>query len=137
VPEAPRLVLTVLAVRDLIRMRTFYREAFGWPLAVDVPSYVEFVMPNGQRLGLYDHLGFARNTGLAAGFRGPGSTTSHAELYFHSEDLEEAGEKVLTAGGQLLSSRAVRDWGDEAAYFSDPEGNVIVFAQPSPPAAPG
>ena len=25
---------------------------------------------------------------------------------------------------------APRDWGDEAAYFADPDGNVLVVARP-------
>ena len=129
-PDAPRLVLTILAVRDLARMRRFYLEALGWPVAVDVPSYVELSLQDGPRLGLYDERAFARNTGLTAGFRGSGSTTSHAELYFHAEDLEGATEKLLAAGGRLLSGPAPRDWGDEASYFSDPEGNVVVLARP-------
>ncbi len=35
------------------------------------------------------------------------------------------------AGGRLLSARAARAWGDEAAYFADPEGNVLVVARPA------
>ncbi len=111
-------------------MRTFYREAFGWPQVVDVSSYAEFVMPNGQRLGLYHHEGFALNTGLPAVIPAAGETTTHAELYFHCEDIVAAGAKVATAGGRLVSERALRDWGDDAAYYLDPEANVIVLARP-------
>ncbi len=77
---APRLVLAILAVKDLPRMRTFYREAFGWPLQVDVPVYAELSMPGGMRLGLYDQAAFPGNTGLPVASRPAGAPTSHAEL---------------------------------------------------------
>ncbi len=110
-------------------MQAFYREAFGWAQVVKGSVYVEFLMLNGQRLGLYHHEGFALNTGLSAELRAAGNTTSHVELYFHCEDIVAAAEKVATAGGRLLSKPALRDWGDEAAYYSDPEGNVLVLAR--------
>jgi hypothetical protein len=32
----------------------------------------------------------------------------------------------------MLSPLALRDWGDEAAYFSDPDGHVVVVARRRP-----
>jgi len=125
----PSLVLTILAVTDLPRMRAFYRDGLGWPLAQDIPVYAELLMPNGQRLGLYDAAAFARNTGLAPGFRPAGPGTAHVELYLRCEDVDAAGARLHGAGAALLSPRALRDWGDEAAYYADPEGNVVVLAR--------
>jgi len=31
---------------------------------------------------------------------------------------------------RLLSPLAARPWGHEAAYFADPDGNVVVVARP-------
>jgi hypothetical protein len=34
------------------------------------------------------------------------------------------------AGARELSPLRRRDWSDEAAYFADPSGNVLVVARP-------
>jgi predicted enzyme related to lactoylglutathione lyase len=124
------LVLVVLAVDDVPRAAAFYREAFGWTATVSLPHYVELALPAGMRLGLYRRDGFARNTGVApapvaAGAVGP------AELYLHADDLSAALDRVTRAGGRLLAPLAPRDWGDDAAYFADPDGHVVVVARPS------
>lgn len=123
-----RHVLTILAVEDLPRAVAFYRAAFGFGQLVDVPVYVEFELPGGMRLGLYDRRGFAHNTGQPPALPPPGAT-SGAEIYFHVADLDEAIARLQAAGARLLSARAPRDWGDEAAYFADPDGNVLVVAR--------
>lgn len=37
------------------------------------------------------------------------------------------------AGGRPLSPLQPRSWGEEAAWFADPDGNVIAVAQPAQP----
>lgn len=131
-----RLALVILAVGDLPRATAFYREAFGWPLAVEAPVYVEFALPAGLRLGLYDRRGFSRNTGLPPATPPAGATTG-TELYLVPPNLELALARLEEAGGRLLSPLLPRDWGDEAAYYADPDGNVLVLARPLPARAAG
>lgn len=128
--DAPRHVLTILAVADLSRSLAFYRAAFGWELAVDTPVYAEWVLPGGMRLGLYERHGFGRNTGRVPVRVGPEDLVP-TELYLHATDLEAAIARVEGAGARTLSALAPRDWGDDAAYFADPDGHVIVLARPS------
>lgn len=124
-----RHVLTILAVEDLEANSTFYRAAFGWPCAVETPVYVELALPGGQRLGLYERESFGKNTGKLPVRTGPGELAA-TELYFHTDDLEAAIARLELAGARLLSPLAPREWGDEAAYFADPSGNVLVVARP-------
>ena len=128
-PADARHVLTILAVEDLVRAVTFYRGAFGWDQPVDVPVYAEFTLPGGMRLGLYERQGFGRNTGQVPA-RIPGGEIAPTELYFHVEDLQAAIDRLTGAGARCLSPLAARDWGDDAAYFRDPDGNVLVVARP-------
>jgi predicted enzyme related to lactoylglutathione lyase len=128
-PAPPQLVLIILAVRDLPRAVAFYRQVFEWPIRVEVPVYVEMEMPSGQRVGLYQQEGFARNTGLPTACA-PSGHTAATELYFHSEDPAATMERLRQAGAQLLSPLSLRPWGDEAAYFADADGNVLVVARP-------
>lgn len=126
-----RLSLVIVAVRELHRARRFYDGAFGWALAVDAPAYIEYALPDGMRLGLYHHEGFAKNTGAPASPCLAGHTTS-TELYLSVDDLDAAIERVEAQGVRCLSPRAQRPWGDTAAYYEDPDGNVVVLARPSP-----
>ncbi len=68
-PQSARLSLVILAVHDVARMARFYEEAFGWPIAVDVPVYREYALPEGMRLGLYLREGFEKNTALPVSLR--------------------------------------------------------------------
>lgn len=123
----PTLALVILAARDLAAMKAFYRELLGWPQVVDVPVYAEFRDQGGPRLGLYAEDGFARNIGLAPE---PARGITRTEIYLHCGDLEAAIARATAAGARPLSPLAPRDWGDEAAYFADPEGNVVVLGRP-------
>jgi len=124
-----RHILTILAVDDLGRAAAFYRAAFGWTTSVDVPVYVEFELPGGQRLGVYRRDAFVRNTAAAVAPR-PAHGTTATEVYLHCDDLDAAIAAIEAAGAPCLSPRALRDWGDEAAYYADPDGNVLVLASP-------
>jgi len=127
-PASVRHVLTVLAFDDLPRA-AFYRAAFGWAVAVEAPVYVELALPGGMRLGLYQREAFGRSTGQAPVAVPPGALST-AELYLQAGDLEAAVAGLEVAGARCLSPAAVRDWGDEVAYFADPEGHVLAVARP-------
>jgi len=126
-----RHVLTILAVENLERAARFYAGAFGWRQVVDAPVYAELELPGGLRLGLYEREAFGRNTGRVPARTPPGELAP-TELYFHVDDLADAIARLERAGARPLSARAPRDWGDEAAYFADPDGNVVVVARPLP-----
>ncbi len=127
---AARHVLTILAVRSLPRAAAFYRAAFGWPSPVEAPVYVEFTLPGDQRLGLYAQEGYTRVVGRPPALV-PEGRVGGTELYLHVDDLGAAVRQLEAAGATLLSPATPRDWGDTAAYFADPEGNVLVVAQPT------
>ena len=127
-PLPTRHSLTILAVRDVARSLHFYRKSFGWPQTVDVPVYVQFTLVEGRSVGLYQQDAFAANTGITPTLP-PEGQISGAELYLEVDDLEGAVTRVTGAGGRLLSPAAPRPWGDEVAYFADPDGHVLALAQ--------
>ena len=129
-PQAPRQTMTVLAVSDLKRAVAFYQDAFGWPIRIDVPVLVEFELPDGTGLAVYVREGFGRNTNQLP-FAVPEGEITGTELYFHCDDLEATIERLKAAGARELSPLAPRDWGDDAAYFADPAGNVLAVARPT------
>jgi predicted enzyme related to lactoylglutathione lyase len=123
----PRLALVILAARDLAAMKAFYLAVLGWQQVVDVPVYAELQADDGMRLGLYADDHFALNVGV---FPPRSGGLTRTEIYLHCDELDAAIERAAAAGARPLSPRGPRSWGDEAAYFSDPEGNVLVLARP-------
>lgn len=125
----PKLVLLILAVRDRARMTAFYRRVLEWGQVVDAPTYSELQSPEGLRLGLYAEDGFGHNLGLVPE---PSPPITRTEIYLQCDDLPAAIQRAEEAGARPLSPLGPRDWGDEAAYFADPEGNIVVLARPLP-----
>ena len=122
-------VLTILAVEDVAASLAFYRAAFGWKPEVETTVCVEFTLAGGRRIGLNEREGFGRNTGQTPA-KIPSEEFAPTELYFYTDDLHAAIERIKDAGARELSPLKQRDWGDEAAYFADPSGNVLVLARP-------
>jgi catechol 2,3-dioxygenase-like lactoylglutathione lyase family enzyme len=117
----------VLAVSDVDRAYAFYREVFGWTSHLGWPGeYEELVVSDEDRLGLYRRDGWAASAGAE-----PVELNGHVSssyLYVHVDDLGGTIERLQAAGARPLSPRADRNWGDEAAYFADPDGNVVAVA---------
>jgi catechol 2,3-dioxygenase-like lactoylglutathione lyase family enzyme len=118
----------VLAVEDVERAKCFYDEAFGWKPHLEWPDrYAELVLSEVDRLGLYVRDGFAASAGIEADAVDGGPYTG-AELYVKVDDLDEAIDRLVAAGASPLSPRRAREWGHEAAYFADYDGNVVAVA---------
>ena len=123
-----RHVLLVLSCEDVARAKAFYVRAFGWEVVVDLPVYVEMAVPTGLRVGLYAPDLYASNTGEPPA-SAPRSGTTACELYLSVDDPRSALDRLVAAGGRLLTPVAPRRWGDEAGYVADPEGNVVAVAR--------
>jgi hypothetical protein len=124
------LALVIVAVTDLPVSRAFYDRAFGWDATVETPVYVEYSLPGGMRVGLYEREGFGRNTGIVPRAV-PEGALAPLELYVAVDDVGAALERVIQAGGRLLAPAAERDWGDVVAYAADPDGTVLALARVS------
>jgi uncharacterized glyoxalase superfamily protein PhnB len=58
-----------------------------------------------------------------------GGALTGAELYLRCEDLDAVLARLAAHGARELAARTRKDWGDEVAYFADPEGNVLAVAR--------
>jgi predicted enzyme related to lactoylglutathione lyase len=108
-------------VSDLDRARAFYSGLFGWTFAP---------------LREYDASGnyLEINAGDAAGVNGalvyrPGRARPTARgtiVYVHVPDLDEAVEKAVSLGGQLVRARTpIAATMGSFALVTDPEGNEL------------
>ena len=112
----------VLYVRDPERSRAFYETALGLGPTLVADGYCELACGSAV-LGLLNE----RAAKILAG--APAGQGLRAELYLRVDDVEEAVRRLTRAGARCTSPLAVRDWGDRAAYFEDPDGHLVAVAQ--------
>ena len=124
----PKHDVTILAVENLQRSVTFYSTAFDWSLRTQGKQYAEFELPGGLGLALCTPAGFERYTGRLPEVGK--NAVSPVQIYLRSDDLPRSVARLHAAGAKPLSKAAERDWGEEAAYFADPDGHVLVVSRP-------
>ena len=119
-------VQIIFAVNDLERTLQFYESAFGWPRneRIDFGNYVELLPPDGGSLGLYEKSGFSAEVG-AEPVDVADERVAPTYVYVRVDDVRATIAKIEAAEGRALSPLAPRAWGEEAAWFADPDGNVI------------
>ena len=119
----------IFAVSDVTRSAAFYEGVFGWRRneRIDYREYVELLAPDGT-LGLCERDTYAALTG-AQPMAPENGDVSPAYLYVRVPDVREAIAKLDAAGARPLAPLASRSWGEDAAWFADPDGNVVAVAQ--------
>lgn len=119
----------IFAVSDLQRSLDLYERAFAWPRndAIDYEEYVELLPPDGGALGLFERTGYAQLVG-AEPVEPENGRVAPGYLYVRVEDAAETGRRLEEAGATPLSPLARRSWGETAAWFADPDGNVVAVA---------
>ncbi|MBA3412801.1 MAG: VOC family protein, partial [Actinobacteria bacterium] len=55
-----------------------------------------------------------------------------AYVYVRVEDVDATAARLEQVGGRVLSPLEERAWGERAAWFADPDGNVVAVAQAAP-----
>lgn len=96
-------------VTDMLRSKTFYKEAFDWEFNDYGPAYA----------------GIRTDTGEAGGFRLDKKTTNGGPLVIlYSKDLNTTLTRVIKAGGTL--TKEPFDFpGGRRFQFLDPSGNEL------------
>jgi len=115
---------------DENRAREFYSSAFGWKIsAMPELSYAMLLTTPTDETGMPSIPG-SINGGM---FRREGELTSPL-ITVDVEDIDAALEKISNLGGSTVQAKqAVGDMG-WAAYFRDPEGNILGLWQNAAPA---
>lgn len=118
----------ILYVRDQDVSTRFYQQVLAQPPILNVPGMTEFRLSNGCVLGLMPEKGIQRLLGNAIQNPEKANGVPRAELYLIVPDPENFMRRCEAAGGRLLSPFELRNWGDRAGYFGDPDGHVVAFA---------
>jgi uncharacterized glyoxalase superfamily protein PhnB len=118
----------IIYVKNQQRSRIFYSAVLGTQPILDVEGMTEYCINAETTLGIMPSRGIVRI--LDNTIQDPSTNTApRAELYFHTERPDVALQNAVDNGAQLLSPVLPRDWGDEAGYCMDDDGNIIAFAR--------
>ncbi|MCP4601912.1 MAG: hypothetical protein GY847_15595 [Proteobacteria bacterium] len=124
----PRHDLTILATKDLKNTVEFYSQAFDWPIRVKKQNYVEFELPGGRGLALCPRREIERRAGSTLNEPKEGKLNG-VELHFTCDNLPRVLARLVAAGARELSALKERNEKEEAAYFADPEGNILIIGR--------
>ena len=116
--------ITVLA-DDVTTLADFYELALGWEVEVREEAYVAFG-GQGVRVAIFSRRLMSENTdsnpAYAAQFTGQAF-----ELNLQCESADEVEryyDRLVAAGATPTGRPALREWGQFAGFFADPEGNI-------------
>ena len=116
---------TVIFVRDMAAMRSFYQDILGFPLARELsPRWIEYRV-GGNTLAL------ARPSLTATDAPTPGGSAS-LQLAFKvsAAEVDRCADELVRQGVDLLSPPTDQAFGHRTLFFRDPDGNLLeVFAE--------
>jgi uncharacterized protein len=142
----PRLDVVTLAVADLERALTFYRDGLGLPTRGIVATEfkgstteaagaaVFFELRGGLMLALYPRSDLAKDAGLPV--TAPDSLEFSLGYFAGSRDaVDQLLRRAEAAGARLTEAPRDRPWGIYSGYFQDPDGHLweVIWNPKAPP----
>jgi len=121
--------ITILYVADQNRSKEFYKKVLNLEPILDVPGMTEFQISQNHKLGLMPEDGIEKI--LTDKVPSPKSANGvpRCELYMLVDNPKRYFKRALEENAKLVSELSLRNWGDFVGYVSDPDGNVLAFAQ--------
>ena len=124
--EAIRAIdYTIIFVRDMDAMRSFYEHVMRFPLLRELSSnWIEYRV-GGNTLVL-------SRPGLTAQDAPTpcGSAALHLAFKVSALEVDRCAEELIGMGMDLLSPPTDRDFGHRTLFFRDPDGNLLeMFAE--------
>lgn len=125
----PRISLITLAVDDLDRAVSFYRDGLGLATEGVVGAEFEygavafFALEGGLKLALWSRMSLAHDSGVAAGTR---SATEFALAHnvASQDEVDVVMAQARNAGATIAKPAGATFWGGYAGYFQDPDGHL-------------
>jgi catechol 2,3-dioxygenase-like lactoylglutathione lyase family enzyme len=129
----PRISLITIAVEDLKRSVSFFRDGLGLKTDGIVGAELEngavafFDLQPGLRLALWPRVSLAQDARVPLGHR---SATEFclAHNVFSRAEVDEVMAKAAKAGATITKAAADTFWGGYAGYFQDPDQHLWEIA---------
>jgi catechol 2,3-dioxygenase-like lactoylglutathione lyase family enzyme len=118
-------LISIVTDQPLV-MKAFYRDVIGFAVQMELgEDYVEFES-EGVRFAITTREVMTAATGGYEGYAGP-RQGQYFELAFpcdSPQDVDASYAAIVAQGAQPIQAPADMPWGQRAAFFADPDGNV-------------
>lgn len=129
----PKLKVLTLAVGDLDRSLTFYRDGLGLPTRgiigqeFDHGAVAFFELDGGLILALWPAASLEKDTGIkvTADRRG---AVSLGHIVSAKAEVDAIMDQAVKAGAVVVDPPRDRFWGGYSGYFHDPDGHLWEIA---------
>jgi len=118
----------ILYVSDQKRSAEFYERTLQLKPRLNVVGMTEFELNNGSILGLMPESGIKKLLGDKIISPSKANGIPRSELYLVVDEPKAFHLRAIKLGAKELSPFQKRDWGHFAAYCSDMDGHILVFA---------
>ncbi len=115
---------TVIFVRDMSAMRSFYQDILGFALSRELsPGWIEYRVGDNT-------LALAKPSLTAADIpTANGSASLQLAFKVSAPDVDRCADELMRQGVDLLSPPTDQVFGHRTLFFRDPDGNLLeVFA---------
>ena len=123
------VAVITLGVADLERAVQFYRDGLGWKTSgitgseFPYAAVAYFELQHGLKLALWPRKSISFDTKIPVGT--PAATELVLVHYVASKaEIGIIREKVIAAGGNVITPVTDSFWKGSAAYFQDPDGHL-------------
>lgn len=119
----------ILYVTDQKKSRDFYSHILGKEPSLDVSGMTEYELAENTKLGLMPASGIKKIFNGKIPDPDGANGIPRCEIYLLTDDAKPYCARANEIGAAEISPLLKRDWGDKAAYYSDPDGHIIAFAE--------
>ena len=131
----PRIHVVTLAVADLDRALTFYRDGMGFPTEGLIGTEFQgdegtpdgatavFQLDGGLMLSVYPRSELAKDAGVPLTEAKPGEFSIGHAVATRTE-VDEVISQARAAGAAVIDPPHDRPWGIYSGYFQDPDGHL-------------
>ena len=105
-------------------MKAFYRDILGLEIIFEMDEYIEFKNP-GIRFALCTNKVMAQATGHVSYKEvKKGQSVELAFILDSPAQVDEVYKEIIAKGAVKIAVPANMPWGQRAAFFADPDGNI-------------
>jgi len=125
----PRITVITLAVDDLERALSFYRDGLGLPTQGIIGKEFEygavafFDLQSGLKLAVWPRSSLARDAGIPPGESSP-CELSIGHNVSSAAEVDAVMAQAMQAGAVMVKPAQRTFWGGYAGYFQDPDHHL-------------
>lgn len=123
-----KINLITIWTDNIIQMKEFYNKVLGFEIKMDLGNYVEFENEGVRlaicmRIVMYDYNDEFRK-------KCNGQVLELAFPCKYETDVDNSYNELISKGAKPIKEPENMPWGQRAAFFADPDGNIHeVFAE--------